>query len=89
MHFKAADRLYTIAPILHAYQGNFQKYVDLLDDKKKLKAMLDEFMAKTTELGSKQQKLMEELEKIEAEDEKAVAAVAPKIKASPVIRKQT
>jgi len=81
-HKELSGSLFTpdIMPVLKAYDGNFQKYVDLLDQKKKLKDMLDDYNTKATDFGTKIDKAHEELAKIQERDQKAIGESFPKLK---------
>jgi hypothetical protein len=70
-----------VTPILNAYHGNFQKYVDLLSEKAKLKTMLDDYMAKSNEMSQKISKLLDDLDKVQSDDTKAMQDNGAKIKA--------
>ena len=68
-----------LTPILKAYHGNFQKYVDFLDEKKRLKAMLDDYVAKSREFGTKITTAFDELAKIQDKDQKSINESLPKL----------
>ena len=70
-----------VTSILTAYHGNFQKYVDLLAEKAKLKNMLDDYMAKANEGSQKINKLLEDLGEVNGKDTQAMNEVIPAIKA--------